>query len=106
MSSMTSAEIIGEIAAERVVERMLKGIAGVDILSPSLQDLSQMVYLALLEYDEEKIVGLWQRNEMQFFISRILENNYHSQNSRYHYCIRRFTESIDDYKGHDKIDDD
>lgn len=102
---MTRDEIIGELASARAVETILRNIAGTDTLSPSLQDLSQMVYLALLEYDEEKIVGLHERNEMPYFVSRILMTNLTSPRSVWRYKILRFTQKITDYKGHDKADE-
>lgn len=98
-------EIITQMANSRYIETMLKGIAKVNRLTPDMQDLCQMVYLALLQYDDDKIEGLWARDEMHFFISRILTNNYNSKNSRYYYCITRFTEQMTGYEGHDKIDE-
>lgn len=99
---MTREEIIGELARARVVETILKNIAKVDTLSPNLQDLVQMVYLALLEYDEDKICGLHERREMPYFISRILITNITSPRSKWLYEIKRFTERITDYKGYDR----
>ena len=61
-------------------------------LTPDLKDLCQMVYLILLEYDEEKIQDLWEHNEINFFIARIIINQYRSSNSPFHTLYRKFQE--------------
>ena len=59
-------------------------------MTPDLQDLCQMVYLILLEYDEDKIVDLWENNEINFFIARIILNQYRSDHSAFHNTFRKF----------------
>ena len=59
-------------------------------LDADLRDLAQMVYLILLEYDEEKIVDLWENKEINFFIARIILNQYRSDHSAFHNLFRKF----------------
>ena len=61
-------------------------------LTPDLKDLCQMVYLILLEYDEEKIIDLWENNEINFFLARIIINQYRSTRSPFHTLFRKFQE--------------
>ena len=65
-------------------------------MSADLQDLSQMVYLILLEYDEQKIQDLWINNQMHFFIARIIINQYNSVNSPFHTIFRKFRLMVDE----------
>lgn len=58
-------------------------------MSADLKDLCQMVYLVLLEYDESRLQDLWEHNEMDFFIARVIMNQYRSTNSPYFYQIRK-----------------
>ena len=59
---MTSRETIVEtLARERRVEQMVVNIAH-QTLTPDLEDLCQMVYLILLEYDEAKLQDLWEND--------------------------------------------
>ena len=89
---MTSkAEIIETLAKDKRVEAMVENIAHHE-LTADLKDLCQMVYMVLLEYEESKLQDLWENNEMDFFIARVIINQYRSYNSPYHYQIRKFKE--------------
>lgn len=78
---MTRQEIVEQVAKEKRVEQFIRNVAHVKDLPPDLQDLAQMVYLALLTYDEDKIVDLWANDELGFFIARIVTNQYRSKDS-------------------------
>lgn len=88
-------EIIGKIAREQRVEQIILRIAGLSALTQELKDLSQMVYLALLEYDEDKITDLWESDAINFLIVRLVLFNLHSKTSRYYYVIRKFSSMSD-----------
>lgn len=92
---MTKAEIIETIARKRMVEVMAQNIAH-QALNADLSDLCQMVYLILLEYDEEKLQDLWNHNQMTFFIARILVNQFRSSNSPFHTTYRKFRLMVDE----------
>ena len=83
-------KVVAKLAKEKVVETICSRIAGVTELPPSLQDLSQDVYLTLLKYDAEKIVDLAQTDAIRFFIARILLNQYRTDNSKYERTFRKF----------------
>lgn len=91
----TKTEIIEAIAKDRMVETMVTNIAHKP-MSADLQDLSQMVYLILLEYDEKKLQDLWENNQMHFFIARIIINQYNSVNSPFHTIFRKFRLMVDE----------
>ena len=91
----TKTEIIEAIAKDRMVETMVTNIAHKP-MSADLEDLSQMVYLILLEYDEKKLQDLWINNQMHFFIARIIINQYNSVNSPFHTIFRKFRLMVDE----------
>ena len=92
---MNKAEIIEEIAQERMVEAMVQNIAH-QALNDDLSDLCQMVYLILLEYDEDKLQDLWDHNQIRFFLARIIINQYRSSNSPFHITYRKFRTMVDE----------
>lgn len=102
---MTRVEIVNEIATRKMVESMVQNIAH-QSLTADLKDLSQMIYLILLEYEEEKIVDLWNNNQMQFFLARIIINQFRSSNSPFHTIYRKFQERSCDITGMDWNDED
>lgn len=78
---MTRFEIVETLAREQRVETFIRNVARTSRLAPDLQDLAQMVYLALLTYDEDKIIDLWESDAIDFFIARIILNQYRSRDS-------------------------
>lgn len=102
---MSKSDIIEAIAKERMVETMVQNIAH-QSLTADLKDLTQMVYLILLEYDETKLQDLWEHNQMSFFLARIIINQYRSSNSPFHTIYRKFRERSEDIQGKDWLDDD
>jgi hypothetical protein len=88
---VTKAEIIDLLATRKKVEAMVENIAHHE-LTADLKDLCQIVYLVLLEYDESKLQDLWANDEMDFFLARVIVNQYRSSNSPFHYQIRRMRE--------------
>jgi len=82
-------EMIAQLAKERRVETMVENIAK-QPLAADLKDLSQMVYLILLEYDEKKLQDLWDNGQINFFIARIIINQYRSSNSPFHKLFRKY----------------
>lgn len=101
---MSKLEIIEEVAKAGMVEHMVQNIAH-HTLDADLKDLAQMVYLILLEYDENKLQDLWVNEQMGFFLARIIINQYRSSNSPFHTIYRKFRERSEDITGKDWIDD-
>ena len=94
---MTKNEVVSIIAKEKVVEQIVSNIAkSADDL---LNDLVQEIYLDLLEKDEDKIVKLYESNQIRFFITRIAINNLHSKNSPYWCKIKSFTHNMNEITG-------
>jgi hypothetical protein len=91
---MGKSEIVNEIAKGKMVEQMVQNIAH-QSLSADLKDLCQMVYLILLEYDEQKLQDLWSNNQMNFFLARIIINQFRSSNSPFHMIYRKFRSMVD-----------
>lgn len=85
---MTREEIIEEIANARYVEQLAKNICHSS--APEIDDLAQIVYEILLTYDEQKIVELYDNNQLGFFIVRVIKNQYFSNTSPYYQELRRF----------------
>lgn len=85
---MTKEKIIETLAREKRVEALVENIAH-HSLTADLKDLCQMVYLILLEYDEGKLMDLWDNNQINFFLIRIILNQYRSSNSPFHTLFRK-----------------
>ncbi len=80
-------DIIAIIAKDKVVEDI---ITNCQVPLQYKDDIAQMVYLILLETDEEKIIGMYERDELRFYITRIVLNNYNSKTSPFHKTYRKY----------------
>lgn len=88
-------EIIEELARCRVVEQMCMRVAKAPLRN-GIDDLAQMVYLALLTYDEAKIVAMYDNGELNFFVARIVMNQYNSRHSPFYRQQKEFRERLID----------
>ena len=98
---MTVNEIVERLGREKRVEQIVLRISGLSTLTADLQDLCQMIYLTLLEYDADKLGNLWESDAINFLIVRLVQFNLHSKTSRYYYTIKIFkarSSDIDEYR--------
>lgn len=96
---MTKNEVVNIIAKERLVETIVSNIAKSS--DDLLNDLSQEIYLDLLQKDEDKIINLYETNQMRYFVVRMVTNNLFSKNSPYYQVFRKnanLTVDIDNFK--------
>ena len=96
---MTKSEVVNIIAKERLVEEIVFNVAKTN--SDILNDLSQNIYIDLLMKDDEKIVNLYETNQLRFFIVKMAKNNLFSKNSPFYKTFKKnanLTVDIDDLK--------
>ena len=85
----TKREIIDEMARDKKVEEFISNTAKTSNID--LTDLAQDIYLSLLQYDDEKIEGMYERGELDFFLARMITNNINSQTSPFYSHYRKWT---------------
>ena len=96
---MTKNEVVNIIAKERLVEEIVSNIAKSS--DDLLNDLVQEIYLDLLQKDEDKIIKLYESNQMRYFVVRMVTNNLFSKNSPYYQVFKKnanATVDIDNFK--------
>ena len=84
------AEIVGGMAKRGVVENLGRNVTHRTRIDGDLEDLVQIVYIALLEMDADKLDKLIKTGAMNFFVVRIIMNQYNSGHSPFFDEIRRF----------------
>ena len=78
--------IVDKLARNRVVEDMIKNMN----INDYPDDLAQEIYLILLEYDKDKIEEMYNKNQINFFISRIITNQAFSKNSPFYLNYKKW----------------
>lgn len=95
--------IVGRIAEEKRVEKIVDNINNI---VRNKEDLIQEIYMVLLEYDEEKLRTLYDNNQLNFFLVRIVKNQYFSKTSPFHRKYRKYYDIINDGDVFENNDDD
>ena len=101
----TPRQIADALAKERRVETMVQNIAHARALSQDLRDLCQMVYLFLIETDDEKIADLWTKSQMGFYVACIIRKQLLASSSQFLRAYRKFSSRTVPLEGHDREDE-
>ena len=87
---MTNAQIINEIANGGLVEEIIQGVSYSKFENTeNLKDLTQDIYLQLLQMDNAKINELYFKKQLRYWIARIVVNSIHSKTSPYFYTYKK-----------------
>ena len=86
---MDKAQIIEEIARRKVVEQLIRNITHRS--DPTMNDLAQIVYEALLKTDEKRIIEIYEQGETSIncYCCAIIRNQYFSDSSQFYYDFRK-----------------
>ena len=85
-----TAEIVGALAKGRAVEKLVQNVTHHSTLQGELSDLVQIIYFALLQTDPARLEHLTASGQMNFYIVRLIMNQYFSESSPFYSQIRRF----------------
>ena len=85
---MTVREVVERIAREGWVEECVKTVSG-GVWRSEYSDLVQDVLIELL--NQTKVVDLYKKGQLKFYIMRVVRNNIQSATSRFYYRYRRFS---------------
>lgn len=86
----TNSEIINQIADNGLVEEIIQGVSYSKFENTeNLKDLTQDIYLQLLQMDTKKLNDLYTKNQLRYWIARIVVNSIHSKTSPYFYTYKK-----------------
>ena len=85
---MTREEVVELVAREEWVEECIKTVSG-GVWRSEYDDLAQDILIELLS--QEKIVDLYKKGQLRYYVMRIVRNNIQSATSRFFYRYRRFS---------------
>ena len=85
---MTKEEVVEYIARSKLIQECILIVTG-GVWRSEYDDLVQDVLIELL--DQEKIVDLYKKGELKYYVVRVIRNNLQSCTSRFYYRYRRFS---------------
>ena len=85
---MTKEEVVEYIARSKLIQECILIVTG-GAWRSEFDDLTQDILIELL--DQTKVVDLYKKGQLKYFIMRIIRNNIQSNTSRFYYRYRRFS---------------
>ena len=85
---MSTREVVEEIARSKLIQECILIVTG-GVWRSEYDDLVQDLLVELL--DQPKIVDLYKRGELKYYVVRVIRNNLQSCTSRFFYRYRRFS---------------
>lgn len=97
-------QIFKKIAEDKLVEDIIKNLG----VSPKYaDDLTQEIYLILLEYNKEKIIEMYENKQLNFFLTRVIKNQWMSNTSPFFKKYRKYYDVVDgNVQGNVDVEDD
>lgn len=92
---LTKHQTIDILANNKVIEKLVKQY---NFSSPYCKDLCQDLYIELLNKEESLIVGLYERNEIEYYIRKMISNNVNSSTSPFYKNYEKFRKTTDEIK--------
>lgn len=84
--------IIKEIYEENIVKDI---IANMRVKSNDVDDLEQEIYMILLEYNQDRIIELYEKNQLKYFIVGIISRQYNSKTSPFYKKFKKYYTLVD-----------
>lgn len=84
--------IIEELYREKVIRNI---ITNMNVFEGDIDDLEQEVYTILLEYDADKIIEMYNRKQLKFFIVGIVTRQYFSKTSPFYKKYKKYYSLVD-----------
>lgn len=85
-------QIVTEICESGMLRELCENIR---VSSNDMDDFLQEMYMVLLEYNPEKIVEMYEKKQLKFFIVRIIQNQYNSKTSPFYRKYKKYYKYID-----------
>ena len=103
---MTKEGVVELVAREGWIEECIKTVSG-GVWRSEYSDLTQDILIELL--NQTKIVDLYEKGQLKFYVMRIIRNNLQSATSRFFYRYRRFSllnsgdKALSNYDGQEEM---
>ena len=85
-------KILDELERENIIRDMCLNMR----VSPNdIDDLIQEVYVILLDYKADRIIEMYEKKQLKFFIVGILKRQYHSNTSPFYKKYKKYYTLVD-----------
>lgn len=72
-----------------------------------IDDLIQEIYIILLEYNKDKLIDLYNKKQLRYFLVGIIQRQYHSSTSPFYKKYKKYYTLVDEnYINNVEVNDD
>lgn len=96
-------KIINELYDKNIVKDILINMS---VIEDDIDDLAQEIFLILLEYNRDKIIDMYNKGQLKFFIVGVVQRQYHSKTSPYYKKYKKYYTIVDNNREDNEINDD
>lgn len=97
-------KILDELERENVVRDICVNMR---VAQNDIDDFIQEIYMILLEYNKDKIVEMYNRKQLKFFLVGIIQRQYRSNTSPYYKKYKKYYTIVDEnYVNKELLNDD
>lgn len=86
--------IVEQAAKERRVEGIIANVCHSD--APEMQDFAQMIYLALLEKEDELVERLHDRGQLDYYIAAMVQRQWNTDHSAFRDAFSKYSRKAGD----------
>ena len=98
------AKILDELERENVVRDMCVNMR---VAQNDIDDLIQEIYIILLEYNKDKLIDLYNKKQLRYFLVGIIQRQYHSSTSPFYKKYKKYYTLVDEnYINNVEVNDD
>ena len=104
---MTKEGVVEYIARSKLIQECILIVTG-GVWRSEYDDLTQDLLVEFLDQGK-KIVDLYEKNQLRYYVVRVIRNNIQSNTSRFFYRYRRFSllnsgdKALSNYDGQEKM---
>jgi hypothetical protein len=84
--------ILDELERDNIVRDMCVNMR---VAQNDIDDLIQEIYVILLEYDRDRLIEIYNRKQLRYFLVGIVKRQYRSCNSPYYKKYKKYYNIID-----------
>lgn len=96
--------ILSELEENNIVRELCENMR----VSPSdMDDFVQEIYVILLEYNPDRIIEMYKKKQLKFFLVGVIQRQYHSNTSPFFKKYKKYYQMIDgNYVNKEELNDD
>lgn len=85
-------KILEEIDKSKLLYELFSNM---NVAKEEFDDLRQEIYMIILNHDANKIIEMYEKKQLKYWLVRVITNQYFSRYSTYYYKYKKYYELID-----------